>query len=238
MSDPEPDEAGSSRGKSPQSQCSSRDASPDDSVYRRFDWAENATYEDWTRKHKNSLTALFLDKKGPTTEDVMEQLFGSLRYPKGNNPYSDILSNVFANATTKLDEIKEWYQEDDWDSIYQFFEEHKGSYYGHLQDVFTERQDNLFLQKLLHAKTQELENSQAKVEECQQLVIKMAGVIKKTHAAKRQIIKLASDHTGLSNEDKAQIKALLPDDHPTMAGAAQALADVQHKLAQGAKRKR
>ena len=235
-------DAGQYGGKSPQDDKSSREASHEPDLFdRAFGWQD----EDNAQEHVGGLTGGPMEAgSGVDWKDFMETLFDE-HVPDGQTSrYTHVLRDMLSEE--HLTRLRAMYQNHDDEGIAKFFKKRQNLYdlvmyhlsaredVHLLETLLKDEQDKCKqLEDKLHAKTKELENSQAEVEKCDHLVIKMAAGMRTLHEAQKEIRKLASAKTGLSEQDKAEINARLPGP-PTMAGAAQALYDVQKKLEQGA----
>lgn len=161
------------RGKSPQDESDvSRDASPLPRVrFRRFDaLASKPTFEEWKEKHSTRYTAMWQEENGPSAETVLTQLL----YAKGE--LEGLLGNLFAEDEASLTQIETWADEEDWDAIIGWFNDHPNMYIA-VQSLVTERQDGVLHQRNMHAAEEKLQESEDKCNETNVNELKFALVV-------------------------------------------------------------
>jgi hypothetical protein len=99
-----------------------------------------------------------------------------------------------------------------------------------LQDVLTERQDTLFLQQLLQAKIQELEESKAECREYAELIKAMAAQQRRWFESQTKVVDAVRGFDNLLTvEHRALIRKVAPKTSPSVTELATALTELTAK---------
>ena len=205
----------SSRGKTPQSYHSSREASPDDDSLRCFNWAQKGpSYAQFLEKYGKQITAGFKDHFGPTVETVMEKVFT-------DPSLVGIIENVFTGNTEGLDQLKEWYRKEEFAKIEEFFDQ-KGYLYFHLMDVVSERQDNAFLKKHI----EELQKNETRVNDLEDAL----AVSQRNEQGLEEQLQKTKEALRTMHSDMLKWKEVMRQVEASVAGCKSALSPEQNRL--------